>query len=323
MERIVATLRPRSAFGGPIRGDTLFGQLCWALRHRYGEARLAELLQGYTDGTPFLVVSDAFPTGFLPRPALPLYRFAEVPGADRKQVKKRCWLPREHFSQPLSRWLTHAVAEGDIVERLGAGGAQEKGRDLIAEHSQPHNTINRLTGTTGTGEFAPYAEVQYWFAPALALDVYIACDARRISPDDIRQLLDDVGAGGYGRDASIGLGKFAVEEFGVRSWPVQDGANSWMTLAPCAPQGLGFKPEKSWYQPFTRFGRHGDIAVHGGRPFKNPVLLADSAALLTPRNWQATTFTGQGLGGDGSLSRAIKETVHQGYAPVLAVRLEA
>ena len=313
------TLSPGSPFGTPLKGDTLFGQLCWAVRHRFGEARLTELLRGYAVGNPFLVVSDAFPAGFLPRPALPLHRFAEVSGADRKQVKKRRWLPREHFSRPLPQWLTYAVAENDIVKQFDADV-----QDLIAGHSQPHNTINRLTGTTGTGEFAPYATSQYWFAPSLTLDVYIAYDDRRISPDEIRLLLIDVGASGYGRDASIGLGKFAVEAVGNESWPAQDGANAWMTLAPCATQGLDFDPEKSWYQPFTRFGRHGDVAVHSGRPFKNPVLLADSAALLTPRSWQPTSFTGQGLGGDGRLSKArdFEETVHQGYAPVLAVRLE-
>ncbi len=314
------TLSPGSPFGTPLKGDTLFGQLCWAVRHRFGEARLTELLRGYAVGNPFLVVSDAFPAGFLPRPALPLHRFAEVPGADRKQVKKRRWIACEDVGKPLEGWLELARSDADLIELFGS----DRENDLQIQRVQPHNTINRLTGTTGTGEFAPYATSQHWFAPFLTLDVYIAYDDRRISRDEICLLLIDVGTSGFGRDASIGLGKFAVEAVGNESWPAQDGANAWMTLAPCATQGLDFDPEKSWYQPFTRFGRHGDVAVHSGRPFKNPVLLADSAALLTPRSWQPTSFTGQGLGGDGRLSKArdFEETVHQGYAPVLAVRLE-
>ncbi len=311
MDRSIATITPRSAFGGPIRGDTLFGQLCWAARHRWGEARLSELLQGYTAGQPFLVVSDAFPAGYLPRPALPLHFFDEVPDADRKAVKKRRWLPREHFAKPLRQWLNHAAPDSAISSD-----------ELMATHVQPHNTINRMTGTTGTGEFAPYTTAQHWFAPDLALDIYFAHDAERLSEDEIGELLEDVGHAGYGRDASIGLGKFEVASLASGGWPAQDNANAMMTLAPCAPQGLNFDSARSWYQPFTRFGRHGDLAVHTGRPFKNPVLMADTGALLAREDGEVSSFCGQGVGGAAQLSKAIESTVHQGYAPALPVFLE-
>ena len=68
MDNYQVTLQPRSAFGTPLAGDTLFGQLCWAIRERFGEARLTSLLEGYTEANPFLVVSDAFPAGWVPRP---------------------------------------------------------------------------------------------------------------------------------------------------------------------------------------------------------------------------------------------------------------
>ena len=311
MKELIATIQPQSAFGGPIRGDTLFGQLCWAALHRWGENHLKMLLQDYTKGKPFLVVSDAFPNDYLPRPALPLHRFDEVPDADRKAVKKLRWLPYKKFNEPLPGWLRHAVAEQEIA----AHGLSET-------HSQPHNTINRMTGTTGVAEFAPYTLSQQWFAPDQLFDLYITIDESRFSDEDLSTLLQDVGSYGYGRDASIGLGKFEVGHCEVGEWPGQTDANAWMTLAPCAPQGLSLDPENSWYQPFTRFGRHGDRAVHSGRPFKTPLLMADTAALLRPENYQPAVFCGQGLGGDGSLSKAIEDTVHQGYAPVLPVRLE-
>jgi len=91
MQTLRLTLQPRTAFGVPIRGDTLFGQLCWAIRHRFGEERLVDLLQEYAE-QPFAVCSDAFPKGYLPRPALPLHRFERV-DEERKRVKKRQWLP--------------------------------------------------------------------------------------------------------------------------------------------------------------------------------------------------------------------------------------
>jgi len=310
MQTIIATITPVSAFGGPIRGDTLFGQICWAALHRWGEARLRELLEGYTSGNPFLVVSDAFPAGYLPRPVLPMHRFAKVPDADRKQVKKRQWLPVEYFGQPLAAWLQHTVSERDIHTD-----------GLMRESVQPHNTINRMTGTTGTGEFAPYVMSQQRFATGRRFDIYLTHD-KRPGVEEIHQLLADVGLSGYGRDASIGLGKFEVNDVRKADWPAQPNANAWYTLAACAPQGQRWEADDSFYQPFTRFGRHGDMAVHSGQPFKTPLLMVDTAALLKPERFESRSFIGQGLGGDGSLSKAIPETVHQGYAPVLPVCME-
>lgn len=315
MECLRVSLRPLSAFGGPIRGDTLFGQLCWAVRNRWGEERLEELLRGYTEGQPFAVCSDAFPAGHLPRPALPLHRFAEVADADRKAIKRRRWLPWDALNRPVAQWLAELRTETELLSALGSAG-----RALTEVHAQPHNSINRLTGTTGRGAFAPYTLDQHWFPAGLPLECYVLVDPQRLSVDDAGRLLADIGLAGYGRDAGIGLGKFAVEQLRPDTLPRQPDANACFTLAPCAPQGLGYDPEGSHYAVFTRFGRHGDRAVHTGRPFKSPVLLADTGAVLTPPSLPASSFVGQGLGGNGVLSNAIAETVQQGYAPFIGIR---
>jgi CRISPR-associated protein Csm4 len=100
--------------------------------------------------------------------------------------------------------------------------------------------------------------------------------------------------------------------------PSQPESNACVTLAPCAPQGGGFDAARSFYEVFTRFGRHGDRAVHTGRPFKSPVLLAQTGAVLTPRVMPANGLVGAGVG-EGRLSRAVPETVQQGYAPFVGV----
>jgi len=64
--------------------------------------------------------------------------------------------------------------------------------------------------------------------------------------------------------------------------PSEGRANAWLTLGPCAPQGLGFCPVRSHWNSLTRFGRHGDIAVQSGQPFKRPVLLAKAGSLFWP-----------------------------------------
>lgn len=32
-----------------LAADTLFGHVCWAIRHQFGETKLNELLTGYTE----------------------------------------------------------------------------------------------------------------------------------------------------------------------------------------------------------------------------------------------------------------------------------
>lgn len=343
MQTLRVTLTPQTAFATLLKGDTLFGQLCWAARHVLGEARLDALLQGYTGGTPFLVVSDAFPAGFLPMPKLPRHYWQLADEAQdstaRKMLKKRQWLPIAALGKPLSSWLDHAV--GASLLATSNARHREQARSYMVEHSQPHNTINRATSTTGTGEFAPYTVEQTWYRPGQALDVYALLDETRLTAEELDSLLHYVGASGFGRDASTGLGKFTLDaltptpleellatRLGSKAAkslviPMGEGLehNAWLTLAPCAPQGLAWDSTRCYYKPFTRFGRHGDIAAISGQPYKTPLLLADTGAVLTPAQFDDRLFTGAGLGGDGSLSNALPETVHQGYAPVVTIHL--
>jgi CRISPR-associated protein Csm4 len=305
MKAYQITLNLQSAFATPLKGDTLFGQLCWAIRNRLGEQHLNNCLEAYTANQPFAVISDAFPEGYLPLPKLPGNYYLEIPGADRKAIKKRCWLPETSVEKPIAEWLEHAKTAADITGKYGS---------LSEKHPQPHNTINRQTNTTGEAGlgFTPYSVEQEWFIPDIPWVIYLLLDTQRLSVDACQQCLTDIGNIGFGRDASIGLGKFAVLAFQDITLPAQANANSCLTLAPCAPQGLGFDSRYSFYQLFTRFGRHGDIAVHqAGKPFKNPVLLAQTAGVfktLPP----VTGFIGQGIGGNGELSKTLLATVHQG-----------
>jgi len=324
MQAFHVTIHIQSPFATSLKGDTLFGQLCWAIRNRLGEDRLTELLTGYTSGQPFAVVSDAFPQGYLPLPKLPGSYYEKVENLDRKAIKKRGWLPEQAVEKPLAHWLNHAVDAKTIVNALCGKDVRivTEHRSLSEKHPQPHNTIHRQTNTTGEAGFAPYSIEQEWFTPGISWIFFILLDLKRIDADDCRQCLEDIGNIGYGRDASIGLGKFELSDFAETTLPTQSGANACLTLAPCAPQGLGFDSKNSFYQLFTRFGRHGDRAVHQeGKPFKNPVLLAQTAAvfaLLPP----PSGFIGQGIGGNGELSKTLPATVQQGYAPVIGVRFE-
>ena len=329
MQHLPLSIEPRSAFATPLKGDTLFGQLCWALRDRLGEPRLQELLQGYTEGRPFAVVSDALPERCWPRPVVPSAIFGDVDPEERKTMKKRTWLRHDHFARPVREWLGCMVENPhDADDGPASVAPSATGRHPLVEHeTRFRNSIDRRVGTTTDEGFAPYGAPQFHYLEGTRLDCHVVYDAERIDDGALLQAMSDIGGFGFGRDATIGLGRFAVEKCspgGRAALPLsQDGATSWLTLAPIAPQGMEWKPERCWYQPFTRFGRHGNAAVHAGNPFKTPILLADTGAVLTPRDHHdACLFVGQGLGGaDRPLSRSIPETVHQGYAPVIGIRI--
>ena len=294
------TLTPQSAMGTPLVGDTLFGQLCWSVRNRFGEARLSELLEGYTTQRPFMVVSDAFPEGFLPLPTLPSTFWETKTETDRKSLKK-------------AQWVNISNAEKSAVKFWQECALQTNFQFKKENQDQFHNTIDRQTNTTGDGQFAPYSTELTWFCAKQKFDFYVVLDENRFSLEELQKVLEDVGNVGFGRDASIGLGKFRCEN--PQSFDfTQSNANCYLTLANCAPQGLGLNKEHCYYQITTRFGRHGDIQALSSNPFKKPIILAKPAAIFTPENYEPRLFLGNGL---GNVSYAQPEAVHQGYAPVL------
>lgn len=301
-------ITPQSAFATELLGDTLFGQLCWAIRNRLGEKHLEKLLAGYTDNQPFAIISNAFPHGMIPRPTLPAVYFNKVDDRQRKQLKKCTWLPVTAIQEPLATWQQHCQSTNNISKK--------------EQKLQPHNTINRLTETTGEGAFAPYTMKQHWYTPDTLLDIYVLFDDERCTAEQLHTCFSDIGCFGYGRDASIGLGKYRIDSFEPIRLPQQQNANACLTLAPCAPQGIThIDAQCSFYQLFTRFGRHGDSAAHANaKPFKNPVLMTQAGGVFSTA-FTDTGFIGQGLGGEGQLSKSIAATVHQGYAPTIAVHL--
>jgi CRISPR-associated protein Csm4 len=307
------SLRPVTAFGTRLAGDTLFGQLCWVLRRLHGEIFLNDLLEGYTQDRPFAVLSDAVPSGFLPLPTLPSSLWASSDDDDRKKRKSKRWIALEHLTHDLALWQSNAC---DDEEAYAGHASRLCGDDTTyapLPHTQAHNTINRLTGTTGKGAFAPYGMELWWYHPESALDVYVVLDESRLDDAEFSKALTAVGKLGYGRDAGIGAGKFEMEEkLQAPAWTCRP-AKSFLALAPCAPQGLNYEAECSFYSVRTHFGRHGDEAALWDNPFKQPLLTAKTGAVFTLSEAAPRHFLGQGITG---ISAVDVRTVHQGYAPV-------
>lgn len=308
MQAFKLTIKPETAFGTPLVGDTLFGQICWGIVEQFGETVLEQCLQDYVGQQPFLVVSDAFPSGHLPLPTLPSEYWLAGAESDVKKLKKHRWLPVESLSRPVGEWQQLAK-----TDRVLADGAE-----LLNSYMQPHNSLSRASQTTKDGAFAPYESEQFWYADGVLWDIYLLLDTDRLSEAELKTVIANIGSSGYGRDASIGLGKFSVSEWTVSDlFEANRTGNALWTLASCCPQNQGFDAERSFYQVHTRFGRHGNVHAVLGRPFKKPVLMAKTGAVFT--GVSEHDYIGQGVGG---VSFSQRQAVHQGYAPVLRIVLD-
>lgn len=310
------TISTQTAFGTPILGETLFGSLCWAVVNEAGEGRLTGLLEGYAEGKPFAVVSDAFPAGHVPLPALPASVWEVKAGDDRKYLKKKAWIPVDDVRKNPLQWRDRALTESELAKELAApAGVRAKRLAFKAEGVVTHNTINRATATTGEGAFAPFQQTTVRFHPNLLLDVYAVIDVSRFSKDELVKAMSYVGLSGYGRDASAGLGKFEVTD--VTECTEEPASGSRLTLASAALGGLKeVVAEKTFYRTKTHFGRHGAQLAVSGAPFKKPVLLAQAGAVVSFDAPQAGAFIGRGITG---VSTVNPTAVHQGYSPVLAL----
>ena len=340
MKTYVVTIRPTSPFGTPLKGDTLFGHLCWqaAMDPKPLGDPLDRLLEEYLpqtasgQGNPFLVVSSACPVipdgktdGFaLRRPVLPAPRKILDRAArrrminERKETKNRAWV-LVHAGRPLSKALAEPQSEKDLFARLETRLQPEERRRLRANrdvrlirgHDQYHNSINRLTGTTGEEGFAPFRTHADWFLPVESFRLAFFVGLRDGLPiDGLRELIRRIGAFGYGRDASTGAGRFEVTGIApvdLAGFGAPKG-NLLYTLAPCVPEPGAY--EEGWYMPFVRFGKHGDCLATSRTPFKNPVLMADEGAVFQAKQYPERPFIGRGLSGLSGW----KETVGQGYS---------
>ncbi len=291
MRRIKVTLKPLSAFGEEILGETLFGQLCWQLCSNFGTDELERLLKGYCEGNPFLVVSDACPEGHLPVPELPSNFWRQA--ASRKELKKREWIPIERTKEPLETWKGFSVL-----------GSQYRTASV-----QTHNSINRETGTTGFGQFAPYDTAIDFYQQKLKLDCYFLL-RDDFAKEHLLEALQNIGLSGYGRDASIGLGKFEVSDTEEVQWEEKPG--SYLALASVDLSEISCT-YPTFYKTKTHFGRHGSTAALYGNPFKKPVLLARRGAVITVPSEKGAMWHGRGISG---ISNNGINCVHQGYAPV-------
>ncbi|MEN3039364.1 MAG: hypothetical protein ABDI07_09490 [Candidatus Kryptonium sp.] len=301
-------IKPKTAFGTPLVGDTLFGQLCWEFYYdpELLGNRLEDLIRDYKF-RPFIIVSSAFPLisgkTYLKRPSLPLHFLFNLPEEElireRKALRRKRWFLLETPLPPLSK-ITY-------VENVSNGR-------FLVEDEQVRCSIHRLYGTTVEAPYGPFVVEKLWYLTDLIVFIGLREDMR---VNGIFEALVRIGKTGYGKDSSCGLGKFEVISYEeIDFYHEIKEFNAYYTLSPSLPDDKDYKA--IYYEPVVRFGRHGNVRSYSKNPFKAPVLMADSGAIYVPAKAERRIYIGRAIYGTSAIDQ---DTVMQGYSLVIPVEV--
>ncbi len=284
------TIMPTSNFSTTLKGDTLFGQMCWSIIYISGEKRLKDLLTSYEE-SPFLVVSDGFTSGYLPKPKMTSALLGEE-SVNKKANRKKIWLRLDELKN----------GEYSKVKTNEEANHADKNSVTI------RNSIDYKSFGTGDSDFAPYGNEEVYIGPK---DIYFLIDEDKFSFEELKEVFVQLSQNGYGKDTTIGKGRFELKNF--EEVKINNNSKTFMTLSPFSVKNLECK--NIYYETFTRFGKFG-----AGRAFKNafkkPILLADSASVVHFEKMQNIQYIGSSI---KNVSQIYDDTVHQGYSIVVPI----
>jgi CRISPR-associated protein Csm4 len=177
-------LLPRSGYVTELRSDTLWGSICWGIKHLWGDDELKKVLDSYISGaTPEFVISSAFPfkfqngkrIPFFPNPLKNISKSINVQNDVnsildehrlRKKLKGIQYLSFEDFQNTLQGTLNPEELLSRIQEEYENKTKFDKipnrtdeyeplpttiinaPPELIENSVMTHNTIDRLNGGT-------------------------------------------------------------------------------------------------------------------------------------------------------------------------------
>jgi len=306
MKLYKAQLRLLSPLGTPLAADTLFGHICWSMAYREGDEKLAKFLRRMDSDAPPLLLSDPFPAGNLPVPVLPLQHNAnDEKDRDRyKDLKKIRYISISRLAE-----CCKALNSTAILEHLSQ---QIDGKQNEKLFLSPHNHVNRLGGGTVEGGVF-FTEDIYPDSGNSLYDIYINSDEYDAS--QLKMILTDALAGGYGRDKSIGRGVIEVGVVEQAKLPDAENHNAVMLLGPCVPAQTD--PTKGFWSIKAKTGRLGGHWAISEFPFKKTIMMLQAGSIL--QTDKPNPFYGRIV---HNVHPELPKVVHYGLAMVLRVRLQ-
>lgn len=263
-----AEFKLKSWYASAWHADTFFGHLCWAMRYLEGDSGLKKFLDLYQDGNPPFLVSNGFPSGFLPQPIFP-------PGGPTKN--------REHFREQKKVRKRKFITLSEFNQVIGGENA------VLVSSKEPReavnialkNQINRLTCTTDTEHPLYNFEERYY--PEITFYFKMKDD----SVDLARRLVRYVAMMGYGKRKSAGYGQiehYSFEPF--EGFNLPQNSNGFVTLSNFVPSATD--PTEGFWSLMVKYGKLGEEYATSDNVFKKPLLMIEAGSTFyakTPRDY--------------------------------------
>jgi CRISPR-associated protein Csm4 len=265
------SIHPRSPWRTPWHADTLTGALLSVCAATLGPDILRNrLIKPMLAGAPPFVLSDAFPGDLLPMPVH--LRLAEWPDTlDRKHLKRARFLP----------FATFDAARSGLVPPLEQ---LRQPQDAYLESVRQHNTLGRLTDTTGSGDegLAPYQRPETALKnPREHLTLYLRL-LDHSAADLLSDLFHALSLTGFGADTSTGRGQFDLLDDPTPVPHLDEPsphANAVISLSTFQPAPLD--PADGYWETHLKFGKLGpELAALAGEHRKNTLVMFRPGAVF-------------------------------------------
>ena len=297
-------LAPKGPFSELPRSDTLFGAICWGIRHSQGEEALEDLLARFAEGDPPFLISSAFPTVeqpnsdeqlyLLPKPRLPGQHSSGEAMTDERVEALQAWKRIEYIPAPLFAEIAAGErSKTDVVDELEAsavdidGQTYNRDREFLLpiepvsvqrpyeSETRVRNAINRLTGATDGSLFE---RESVFFAEKAGLHACVEGDVDTVIEG--LAILQDRGIGG---GKSVGQGRFRLEAVKeVAEFPTETDTEWFCTLSLCVPhpEELDQLVTEGYYAVETRKGIVENAAASSSNIWKRQVLALAEGSVL-------------------------------------------
>jgi CRISPR-associated protein Csm4 len=290
-QELVCIIEPRSAFLTPMQADTLWGTLAWACRWVYGEDALMEFLTMQPDGSPKLLLSDAFPENLLPRP-LQAVTVTEIRDAIQNEgidensseylealAMAKDWLKRPYIiRERVFDLLKGSTAESFLVSQNSDNGHPVE--SVIERLPRQHNIIDRRRGGS-LRDNGLYTHQEMWLKGCWIIYLRSTFDATWLFP-----LFDYLSESGFGKRASTGMGRFTIRDLREpkthERFPAVDNANGFMTLSSSYLISPGEIAGRMFYKLHVKRGKVGPAMPTGksGGFLKHPVAMCVAGSIF-------------------------------------------
>ena len=270
-----------------FQSDTIFGHLAWGWRYLKGNDAIKDLLHGL-DQHPILV-SDAFPLDFLPKPVIsPIssntrrQMAIELGKRDGKFCKSEMIAQLARFKEAKKIPYLTAVDFVEIAGRLSRNALLKclltNDRHKIWESKTEvigHNTINRITGTVQeNGGFHP--QIETFYGKGSQFWCWISGDYW--SKDNLSELWSFIEYSGYGADSSTGKGRIKIEAIEETELIPPDNTNAVVSLSTFIPNEKC--PIDCNYEVLVKFGRLGSMYSLGKNFYKSAVMMLKPGTVI-------------------------------------------